>query len=140
MSLASLTFRLIIRSMRIRAFVCLLAISSISAFASETYHFGRIVQIIAPVLDVGDTAQMFCAIRITSLGVVYSFTIEGRQMKGCDRRFWLQQGIWFRVADQHILLKQTKGNDLDGGLVEKSWKYPSVDVVPSTLLPVRHVL
>lgn len=117
--------------MRIRAFVCLLAISSISGFASETYHFGRVVQIIAPMLDVGDTDPMFCAIHVASPSVVYSFTIEGRQMKDCDRHFWVRQGIWFRISDQHILIKQPQRDDLDGGLVERSWKYPSLDILPA---------
>lgn len=130
-----LTFRLadIIPFMRIREFVFLLAISSVAAFAADTYQFGRIVEIIAPKLDVGDSDPMFCDMSIASPGVTYTFTIEGRQMKDCDRRFWLQQGVWFRIVDQRIFIKQPTGlNDLDGGLAGRRFEvvsYPSIDTI-----------
>jgi hypothetical protein len=108
--------------MRIRGFVLLLAISTVSTFAADTYKFGRIAKITAPKLEPGDSAPMFCTIEITSPGVIYSFTMENRQVRNCDRRWVLHQGIWFRIVDQHIFIKQPKAPDAEGRLTERRFE------------------
>jgi hypothetical protein len=100
--------------MRISCCVLLLAISSISVFAADTYKFGRIADISAARLDVGDSDPMFCSIEIASPGVSYTFLIEGWEMKNCDSKWALHEGIWFRIAGQHVFIMQEKNWDIEG--------------------------